>query len=237
MRQVAGRLHAGCVRAGGIERMTYRLVIFDLDGTLADSFPWFLQIVNSVADRHGFRRIEAHEVDALRGYGSREIIKHMGVPAWKLPFIAKDMRTLKATATTPLFPGVETVLEMLSQRNLILALVTSDAEDNARRALGTLARHISYFDCGASLFGKAAKFKRLLSKTGISPDQAIAIGDEVRDIEAAHQAGVDFGAVSWGYAKLEAIQKHHPKMVFRSMEEIATKLADCEGRNPRNRQD
>ena len=213
------------MRAGDIERMTYRLVIFDLDGTLADSFPWFLQIVNSVADRHGFRRVEAHEVDALRGYGSREIIKHMGVPAWKLPSIANDMRTLKATAMTPLFSGVEAMLKTLSERNLILALVTSDAEENARRTLGPLTQYIAYFDCGASLFGKAAKFKRLLSKTGVSPDQAIVIGDEVRDIEAAHKAGIDFGAVSWGYAKLEAIQKHHPKMVFGSMEEIVAKLA------------
>jgi len=216
-------LHAGCGRAGGMD-MAYRLLIFDLDGTLADSFPWFLQVVNSVADRHGFKRIEAHEVDALRGLGSREIVKHMGVPAWKLPFIAKDMRTLKATAATPLFPGVEAMLETLSQRNQILALVTSDAEENARRTLGPLVRHIAYFDCGASLFGKAAKFKRLLSRTGVTPDQAIAIGDEVRDIEAAHKAGIDFGAVSWGYAKLEAIQKHHPKMVFSSVQEIVTKL-------------
>ena len=41
--------------------MRYALAIFDLDGTLADSFPWFLRIVNSVADKHRFRRIEAGE--------------------------------------------------------------------------------------------------------------------------------------------------------------------------------
>ena len=47
------------------------LVIFDLDGTLADSYPWFLRHVNGVADRFGFRRIAADDVEALRHAGSR----------------------------------------------------------------------------------------------------------------------------------------------------------------------
>ena len=37
--------------------MPYSLAIFDLDGTLADSFPWFLRTINDVADRFGFRRV------------------------------------------------------------------------------------------------------------------------------------------------------------------------------------
>ena len=49
--------------------MKYRLAIFDLDGTLVDSFPWFMSVVNSVADRHGFRRLEPVQADAVRGLG------------------------------------------------------------------------------------------------------------------------------------------------------------------------
>ena len=56
------------------------------------------------------------------------------------------------------------------------------------------------------MFGKAAKFRKVLKRTGIAADDAIAIGDEVRDGEAAAQAGIDFGAVSWGYASPEALQ-------------------------------
>ncbi len=53
--------------------MRYRLVIFDLDGTLADSFPWFVRNVNGVADKFGFRRIASQDIAALRGLGPREI--------------------------------------------------------------------------------------------------------------------------------------------------------------------
>jgi phosphoglycolate phosphatase len=72
------------------------LVIFDLDGTLADSFPWFLRHANDVADRFGFRRIADDEIEPLRRAGSREILQRLGVPRWKLPLIARHMRGLKA---------------------------------------------------------------------------------------------------------------------------------------------
>ncbi|MBZ0147008.1 MAG: HAD hydrolase-like protein [Pseudorhodoplanes sp.] len=204
--------------------MKYRLAIFDLDGTLADSFPWFMSVVNSVADRHGFRRLEPAQADAVRTLSSREIVKWFGVPAWKIPFIANDMRKMKASCDAPLFPGVAAMLARLSGSGITLALVTSDSEANARRALGASGRHIAYFDCGASIFGKAKKFARVMREAGVPRAATIAIGDEVRDIEAARQAGIDFGAVGWGYARREAMQKLSPAMVFGSVEEIGERL-------------
>jgi len=204
--------------------MKYRLAIFDLDGTLADSFPWFLSVVNSIADKHSFRRIEPSQVDSLRGAGSREIVRRLGVPAWKIPFIANDMRMLKASSSTPLFPGVEAMLERLSQSGIKLALVSSDSEANARRILGPSVRHFSWFGCGASLFGKAAKFNRVVKDARVPKASTICIGDEVRDAEAADRAGIDFGAVTWGYARPEAMRKFSPAMVFASVDDLANEL-------------
>jgi len=204
--------------------MKYQLAIFDLDGTLVDSLPWFMSVVNSIADKHGFRRIEPAHVEALRGASSREIIARLDVPAWKIPFIARDMRKLKAASASPLFSGVEAMLARLAASGITLAVVSSDADANARRALGPAGRHIAYFDCGASLFGKARKFARVMKDAGVPNAATISIGDEVRDIEAAREAGIDFGAVTWGYAKLEAMQTLSPAMVFASVEEIGERL-------------
>ncbi|WP_204337622.1 HAD hydrolase-like protein, partial [Klebsiella pneumoniae] len=79
---------------------------------LSDSFPWFMRVINSVADKHGFRRLQPDQIEMLRGKSSREIIAHFGVPRWKLPFIARDMRRLKTqhVGDIPLFPGVEVML-------------------------------------------------------------------------------------------------------------------------------
>src|ERR1700744_5134091 len=73
----------------------YSLAIFDLDGTLAHSFPWFLRNVNEVADRFRFRRVVEGEVEMLRHASTRDILAHLEVPRWKLPLIARHMRRLK----------------------------------------------------------------------------------------------------------------------------------------------
>jgi len=203
-----------------------QLVIFDLDGTLADSFPWFLRVVNTVARRHRFRSIRPEEVEMLRGKNTRQILDFLEVARWKLPFIARDVRRMKsqALAEIALFDGVEVMLAELDAKGIVIALVSSDSEANARRALGGSARFVAHFACGASLFGKAAKFRKVLRRAGIPAGRTVAIGDEVRDGEAARIAGIAFGAVSWGYASIDALRCLNPDFVFVEMAEIPLKL-------------
>ncbi|MCP3389555.1 HAD-IA family hydrolase [Bradyrhizobium sp. CCGB12] len=203
--------------------MPYSLAIFDLDGTLADSFPWFLRTINDVADHFGFRRVRDEEVEELRHASSREILARLEVPLWKLPAIARHARRLKAEAASEisLFAGVETMLQTLAGNGVQLALVTSDSEANAREKLGEAAALFSHFDCAASLFGKPAKFRRVIRRAGVEPAQVISVGDEVRDIEAARSVGIACGAVCWGYAAPAALRALAPDHMFAQMEEIA----------------
>ncbi|TYO65992.1 HAD-IA family hydrolase [Bradyrhizobium hipponense] len=206
--------------------MPYSLAIFDLDGTLADSFPWFLRTINDVADRFGFRRIADEDVEGLRHASTREILSRLKVPLWKLPAIARHARRLKAEAAAEisLFAGVETMLKTLAANGVQLALVTSDSEANAREKLGEAAALFAHFDCAASLFGKAAKFRRVIRRAGVDPAYVISIGDEVRDIEAARAVGIACAAVCWGYAAPAALRARGPDHMFERMDEIADAL-------------
>jgi phosphoglycolate phosphatase len=206
--------------------MPTSLVIFDLDGTLVDSFPWFLRTINDVADRFGFRRVADGDVEALRHAGTREILSRLEVPLWKLPMIARHMRRLKSEQASgiALFGGADAMLHKLAGAGLRLALVSSDGEANARVKLGTAAALFSDFDCSASIFGKSAKFRRVLRRAAAAPARTIAIGDEIRDIEAARAAGIACGAVTWGYAAPRALRELGPDLVFERMDDIARAL-------------
>ena len=206
--------------------MPYALAIFDLDGTLVDSFPWFLRTINDVADRFGFRRVRDEDVESLRHASTRDILSQLEVPLWKLPAIVRYGRRLKAQAAAEisLFPGTDAMLRTLAENGVQLALVTSDSEANALQKLGVAAALFSHFDCSASVFGKPAKFRRVIRRAGVAPDKVIAIGDEVRDIEAARAVGIACGAVCWGYAAPAALRAQSPDVVFDRIGDIVPAL-------------
>jgi phosphoglycolate phosphatase len=173
----------------------YRLAVFDFDGTLAETFAWCLGAVNRLTDTHGFNRIEAGDLDALRGSSARRVVAHLGIPGWKLPRIGIDMRRLMAAdiGQIRLFDGIGAMLRALSDRGVALAVVTSNACDTVR------------------------------------PGEAIVIGDELRDLEAARAEGLPFGAVAWGYTRVEALTAQAPAAVCTAPADVVEKVA---GRPP-----
>jgi phosphoglycolate phosphatase len=207
--------------------MRYDLAIFDFDGTLADSLPWFLDVFNEIADRFRFIRMERSELDTLRRYRPHKILRLLGIPLWKVPIIASYMRALmtRNIDRIALFEGVADVLRRLAGRRIALAVVSSNSRENVRRVLGPeVAALVDYYECGASLFGKKSKFKKVLARSGVAPTAAICIGDEIRDLEAARSAGIAFGAVSWGYNDVEALRAHSPTEVFTTPADLADKV-------------
>jgi phosphoglycolate phosphatase len=201
----------------------YDLAIFDFDGTLADSAAWFRSTINHVARRYSFRETTDAELNDLRGQRTTDIIRYMGVPIWKMPLIARYMRQLVARDAhlIGLFEGVDTLLSWLVERDVAIAIVTSNSEANVRRILGEdNSRRIKDYACGASLLGKTSKFHAVVKRQGARPDRTIAIGDEARDIDAARSVGLAVGAVSWGYATIDLLRAQQPDYLFSSMDDI-----------------
>jgi len=201
----------------------YDLAVFDLDGTLADSFGFFVANHNRLAQRHRFAPIAAHEVEHLRGMSPRQVMRHTRLPAWRLPLVARDFRRLMQAEGHAIacFDGAREALHALHARGMRLALVTSNSAQNSRRILGEdcwdLLAHV---ECGASLFGKARRLRRVLARTGVPAARAIYIGDQASDAEAARQAGLAFGAVAWGYATAEALQACNPEAWLQQVSEL-----------------
>jgi len=205
----------------------YPLCIFDFDGTLADSFPWLNGVINQVLQAHQLKPLSAEEIELLRGGDGQRVIQERSLPFWKIPVIARDLRRRMRADTRQIrpFPGAASTLQDLADRGAQLAVVTSNALENVESVLGVqTCALIHSFECSVPINGKARVLQRVVRRMGMPPRQAIYIGDELRDLQAARQAGVPFGAVSWGYNTLAALQTSTPDEVFTSFAEMLEQL-------------
>ena len=206
----------------------YRLVIFDFDGTLADSFAFFSEVYDQLAARHGLRRVSDAQARELRGLHAREIMRRVGMPAWKLPIVSAEfvgiMRARRREIR--LFDGVGAMLEQLASAGLTLAIVSSNAEDNVRAILGEpAAARVAHYACGMSIFGKRAHLREALQAAAAPATGAIYIGDQAADFDAARSEGIDFGAVTWGFGTAAHLAALEPQCLFHRVEELAAALA------------
>ena len=116
----------------------YKMIIFDFDGTLADTLPWFMNVVNKVAEKYHFKKIEKDEYEHVRGFDVQKMINHLGVPVWKIPLIANYMHNLQShdIDQISLFAGIDNFLHRLHEMGMSLAVVSSNSYENVRHVLG-----------------------------------------------------------------------------------------------------
>lgn len=205
---------AGKARASAVSGRP-ELFLFDFDGTVADTLTISHGILNELAEEFRFRNLPAGELEHVRSLGTREFIRHLGITRWRVPKIARRGLRLLQERISEVEPiaGMPEVLAELHGRGHRIGILTSNSETNV---LSFIARHrLPYFHfvrTSSKLFGKSREMRRILKAEGLSPEQALYVGDETRDIEAARETGLRMAAVTWGYnapGTLSALQPDH----------------------------
>ncbi len=203
--------------------MASPLVIFDFDGTLADSFAESLLAYNRVAPRLRLRQVEEGEVPELRRMGAGQLLQALGIPMWKLPRLMIAVRAELHDhfhAVKPI-PGIDQTILALRGAGCRLAIVTSNSEENVRSFL--IRHHIEGFGtvvAGASIFGKATRLRRLVRTTGAERGASVYIGDTVPDIRAACATGIAAVAVSWGFSDSAPLAQESPAAIVETAADL-----------------
>jgi phosphoglycolate phosphatase len=215
------------------------VVIFDFDGTLADTWPWFANELVQGAKHLRCRPVTRDEVEQFRSLRTREILKALEVPWWRIPLIAGHMRRRaeESADLLSLFDGVPDMIVALHRSGVRLAIASSNSERTIRQVLGDdLAGTVQHYACNAAVFGKAAVFKRIMRRFQASPANTVAIGDETRDLEAADKAGISGIGVGWGYADVQLLQfsTHRIVTTVDELEQTLLDWAGAVGRTPRS---
>lgn len=192
----------------------FDLVIFDFDGTIADTIPLSIDIYNRLADRHRVGKIE--DWKELRHIGLGEFMSRMGISLRRAPWILRDFlkeqRAMMRTAE--LFPGIREVVCELA-RTHPLAVVSSNKTNNIEvflHAHGLRDQFTIVIGCGR-LIGKERAIRRVARRRKVDPARCLYIGDEARDIEAARTARVPVAAVGWGIHSAEYLARHEPSFL------------------------
>jgi phosphoglycolate phosphatase len=197
--------------------MDCKLVIFDFDGTLANSFPIVLSMLDELAQKFNTKKLDTADLPRLRNYSPHKIMKMHNVRAWKLPAILRFTRASMRNRAhrINMFEGIDEVIRELHRRNIKLGIVTTNTRFIVEQVLGPeIFDLFSYFVGEVSLFGKPRALKKMLNLSGFEKSHTLAIGDEVRDLEAANKVKIPFGAVLWGFSSPEALSARNPQYTF-----------------------
>ena len=203
--------------------MKYKTLIFDFDGTIADSFGTVLKTVNSLAEELGYQKIEYDQAVKLKDYGAREIIKQTKISVLKVPQMARRVRAElnKEVKSLKPFPAIKEMLSQLHQKGYQLIILSSNSLENVQDFLDH--NHIKNFDeiySEDNIFGKHKVINHLLKKFNLKKEQVLYIGDEVRDIEACQKSGIAIAAVTWGYNSKQSLQKKQPDYLVNKPEDL-----------------
>ncbi len=193
-----------------------RVVIFDFDGTLGDTFAAGLEILNQLAAEYKFRPLATGDIDRARDMSTRQLMAFLKISARKLPSISRHgIKRLRSRIheIQPITDVCATVRE-LHQRGLRLGIITSNSEENVGIFLKNHDLEVFEFVRSSSrLMGKAREIRQAMKKQGFSAAEALFVGDETRDIEAAKKAGIRVAAVTWGYNSPRALEALGPDFV------------------------
>ena len=145
-------------------------------------------------------------------------------PRWRLPFMRRAL-ACRAEAMR-LLPGAKSLLRRLAGQGVVLGLVSAHSAASVRKILGPeAAALIEHYECGAGLFGRAAKFRKMLRRARVQASESLCLGDSAQDIEAARAAGMAAGVVAWGSACREILTLRAPTLLFETPDDVAARLA------------
>jgi phosphoglycolate phosphatase len=195
-------------------------IVYDLDGTLADTAEDLVATLNWLLGREGLAPLKVESAGSLVGAGARALIKRGFAASGR----TLDPPTLEALFAdflarynahivdrSRLYPGVDKALATFARAGWRQAICTNKVEASAKLLVAKLGVAERFaFICGQDTFGvgkpDATPLLKTIAASGGASDRAIMVGDSATDIKTARAAGLPVIAVDFGYADVPVAQ-------------------------------
>lgn len=194
--------------------MRYHTLVFDFDGTIADTLGETRRIYNRMAPDYGLRQVAEHELESLRHLSLKQLLEHLEIPKRRVPILlSRGTGMMRGNLhQLGLIDGMRDVLPILRQKTIGFGVLTSNIPSNVDAFLRThgMRDAFDFISSTSKLTGKSKHLKAIRKTFSLRPEQLLYIGDEIRDIRASRKAGIPVAAVTWGFNSREALAAEQP---------------------------
>ena len=197
--------------------MKKKLLIFDLDGTIADTIYSIRDGVNLAMDKYGFPRKTYEDIRLAIGNGARELIRRsmpeeQRADASLVDRVFADYDKLYAETYANIdgcYDGMSEAMHVLKERGYVLAVLSNKQDEYVKKIIDMLFPDgtVSYAAGQTELPTKPDPTVPLMiaGMFGARPEECAFIGDSEVDVKTAKNAGMTAVACSWGYRPREAL--------------------------------
>ena len=200
--------------------MKYKLVIFDLDGTLIDTIADLGGAANEVLRVKGFPRHTQDEYRGMVGHGVRNLVRK-AMPAAlqedealldELLSLFLDYYLQHIDERSRPYPGIPELLAELREAGVQLAVASNKFQAGTEKLIRRMFPEIDFAVIlggrpGEPLKPDPAIVDTIRAQVGVSAEETVMVGDSATDIRTAAGAGVGCVAVSWGFRPREALSE------------------------------
>jgi phosphoglycolate phosphatase len=198
-------------------------LLFDFDGTIADTFELSLTIGRSVLDSVKLHHFTEENIIQFRNLPFKESVRRLRIPLRKIPaLVLRIRRGIREHSDEIMpFPGIRDALADLRARCSFLGIITSNSRENVATFLKKFG--MDFFNAGAyssALSDKTSKIRRLMRKNDLEKESVIYIGDTTSDIDDCRKVGIRAAAVTWGYNSKAALEAAKPDFLVETTEDL-----------------
>jgi phosphoglycolate phosphatase len=189
-------------------------ILFDFDGTLAETMMLIHNVFNRLSGLYRYRHMPEEEIAQIRHMGVHEFVAHFGIPVWKVPLIAIHARRLMHGDIHEAHPP-EGLVDVLTQIHNCgryrMDILTSNRRKNVLKFLDE--HSMGWFDevhTTRSILSKKRRVQKYIREKGLDPQNLYYVGDTSVDVESARLAGAKVVAVTWGLNTAQALARANP---------------------------
>ncbi len=198
--------------------MHYRAIIFDFDGTIADTLELSRCIYNQMAPDYGLRTVEPHELPGLRNFSLKELLSHLSISKFRVPSLLSRGTSLlrEQIGDISIIPGIAEMIPELRKTTQTMGILTSNSIENVNLFLETqgLRGSFNFVSSTSKLTGKSKHLRAIRKTFSLRHEEILYVGDEIRDVKASHKAGIDCAAVTWGFNSRDSLTAAEPKHIL-----------------------